>query len=381
MRICKDKKAYRYQMVIHAQTHGVKPTARVYKTSPPLVRKWRDRFEEEGYPGLEDHSRRPHNMPNATPDKEKRFIVSLRPKYKRLGADQVKILEELTRSPKTIRKIWREAGVPRRRRRKKHKTKQNLREVKKNYKLFELTCEDTKDLKDIPEYWPQMKSKNLPKHQYTIREVSCGIQFLGYSNELSLTNSTIFTRIVNHHLEKHKLLPDESIRQSDNGSEYIGSWNAKTPSSYTLAVESIKGQKHRTIPPRIYQLQGDVETVHNLIEQEFFELETFRGREDFFRKALSYLAFFNLERPNSYKENKSPWQLAKEKNPGIKKEALILPPIDLDHALSEMIPGGNYVLTDPSFRRMDFDDFSVSPDSQRAPTLSMAFYNFFHSLF
>jgi len=286
-------------------------------------------------------------MPAATPDKEKRFIVSLRPKYKRLGADQVKILEELTRSPKTIRKIWREAGVSRRRRRKKHKTKQNLREIKKQYKLFELTCEDTKDLKDIPEYWPQMKSKNLPKHQYTIREVSCGIQFLGYSNELSLTNSTLFTRIINHHLEKHRLLPDESVRQSDNGSEYIGSWNAKKPSSYTLAVESLKGQKHRTIPPRIYQLQGDVETVHNLIEQEFFELETFRDREDFFRKALSYLAFFNLERPNSYKENKSPWQLAKEKNPDIKKGALILPPIDLDYALSKATLGGNNVLTDP----------------------------------
>lgn len=59
------------------------------------------------------------------------------------------------------------------------------------------------------------------------------------------------------------------------------------------------------------------------------------------------LAFFNLERLNSYKENKSPWQLAKEKDPGIKKEALILPPIDLDHALSKMIPGGNYVLIDP----------------------------------
>jgi len=347
MRICKDKKAYRYQMVVHAQVHGVKPTARVYKTSPPLVRKWKDRFEEEGYSGLEDHSKRPRNMPNVTPEKEKCFIVGLRSKYKRLGADQVKILEGLTRSPKTIRKIWREAGVSRRRRRKKHKTKQNLREIKKQYKLFELTCEDTKDLKDIPEYWPQMKSKNLPKHQYTIREVSCGIQFLGYSNELSLTNSTLFTRIINHHLEKHRLLPDESVRQSDNGSEYIGSWNAKKPSSYTLAVESLKGQKHRTIPPRIYQLQGDVETVHNLIEQEFFELETFRDREDFFRKALSYLAFFNLERPNSYKESKSPWQLAKEKNPDIKKEALILPPIDLDHVLSKATLGGNNVLTDP----------------------------------
>lgn len=347
MRLCKDKKAYRYQMVMHAKTHGVKPTARAYKTSPLVVRKWRAYFESEGYPGLADHSRRPHYMPNATPDIEKQFIVGLRPKYKRMGAEQVKVRENIKRSPKTIRKIWREAGVSRRRRRKKHKTKQNLREVKKNYKLFELTCEDTKELKDIPEYWPQMRSKNLPKHQYTMREVSCGIQFLGYANELSLTHSTLFARIVNSHLERHRLLPEESIRQSDNGSEYIGAWNAKKPSSYTLAIESLKGQKHRTIPPRIYQLQGDVETVHNLIEQEFFEIETFKDRDDFFQKAFTYLLYFNLERPNSYKENKSPWQLSKEKKPDIKKEALILPPIDLDYAVSKVTLGGNDVLTVP----------------------------------
>ena len=54
------------------------------------------------------------------------------------------------------------------------------------------------------------------------------------------------------------------------------------------------------------------------------------------------LSFFS-----SYKENKSPWQLAKEKNPDIKKEALILPPIDLDYAVSKLPLGGNYVLTDP----------------------------------
>jgi len=347
MRICKDKKAYRYQMVVYAEVHGIKPTARAYGTSPNVVRKWKYRFESKEYQGLGDHSRCPLNMPLATPDKEKQYIISLRATYKRLGAEQVKVLENLTRSPKTIRKIWREAGIPRRRRRKKYKTKQNLREVKKQYRLFELTCEDTKELRDIPEYWPQMHSLGLPKHQYTIREVSCGIQFLGYANELSLTHSTLFANIINEHLERYNLLPDECIRQTDNGSAYIGSWNAKGPSSYTRAIEAIKGQKHRTIPPRVYQLQGDVETVHNLIEREFFELETFKNREDFFQKAFTYLAFFNLERPNSYKENKSPWQLAQEKNSNIKKEALLLPPIDLDYAVSRITPGGNYVLTNP----------------------------------
>ena len=64
MRICKDKKAYRYQLVVYARTHGVKPASRAYNTSSKVVRKWKVRFEEQGYPGLEDQSRRPLNMPN-----------------------------------------------------------------------------------------------------------------------------------------------------------------------------------------------------------------------------------------------------------------------------------------------------------------------------
>jgi transposase len=347
MRICKDKKAHRYQMVVCAQNKGIKPCARAYNTSPKVVRKWVRRFGKDGYPGLEDRSRRPHRMPNATPDKEKQEIIEMRAKYKRLGAEQVKIIEDLDRSAKTIRKIWREAGKSRKRRTKKYITKQNLREVKKNYRLFEYSCEDTKELKDIPEYWPQMMRRGLPKHQYTYREVSCGIQFLGYADDLSLTHSTVFAQYVNAHLRRYGLSPDESTRQTDNGSEYIGAWNAKHSSSYTKEIQSIKGQLHRTIPPRAYKQQGDVETVHNLIEQEFFELETFKDRLDFFERSYSYLLFFNFERPNTYKEGKSPWQLAKEKNPELKKEALILPPIDLDAAVNNLALGGNYVLTNP----------------------------------
>ena len=130
MRICTEKKAYRYQMVVYAQNKGVKPAARAYNTSPKVIRKWKYRFEQEGYPGLADRSRKPHNMPNATPEKEKQEIIDMRAKYKRLGAEQVKIIEGLDRSAKTIRKIWREAGKSRKRRRKKYKTKLNLREVK-----------------------------------------------------------------------------------------------------------------------------------------------------------------------------------------------------------------------------------------------------------
>ena len=353
MRNCKDKRAHRYQMVQYALSHGVKPTARVFGTSPPVVRKWLNRFKEQGYAGLSDLSRRPHYSPRATAQDIKDHIVGLQKKYRRLGARQVKTLENLTQAPKTIRKLWREAGVSNRRRRKKYITKQNLREVKKRFYLFQQSCEDTKDLIDIPEYWPQMKRLNLPTVQYTRREVSCGILFTGFANERSLIHATLFAAYINHQLAKYNALPDnDSARcQTDNGVEFCGSWNAKEPSAYTKTIESIPRQEHATIFPGAHRMQADVETVHGLMETEFYEIETFDDRADFISKANTYQLFFNLERPNTYKEHKTPWQLAREKKPDLDKRLLMTAAVDLDVLLntytSLLAQGGKNLLTNP----------------------------------
>ena len=103
-------------------------------------------------------------------------------------------------------------------------------------------------------------------------------------------------------------------------------------------------------------MQSDVETIHNLMEMEFYEIEQFKNRQDFFNKATAYQLFFNLHRPNSYKENKTPWQLALEKKPDLNKAFLTVPPIDLDKLLNwklslTLSKGGNDLLTVPSYRR------------------------------
>jgi len=335
MRICKDKKHHRYQMVQYALKHSIKPAARAFHTSPLVVRKWLRRFQQSGYDALNDLSRRPHISPRETPQVTKNELIRLKKKYKRLGAEQIKALEHISVSPKTMRKIWLNAGMSSRKRKKKHITKQNLREVKKQFHLFQQSCEDTKDLCDIPEYWTQMQSLNLPRVQYTFREISCGVQFLGFANERSLTHTTLFAKYINAHFKKWcNVLPESLDRQTDNGSEYCGSWNAREVSSYTRAIESLHGQKHVTIFPGAHRMQSDVETVHNLIEKEFYEIETFSNRKDFMNKAFTYQLFFNLQRPNTYKENKSPWQLAREKIPSLDKRLLLLPPVDLDALLS-----------------------------------------------
>ena len=351
MRNSKDKKQHRYQMAQYALRNGVKPTARLYATHPITVRKWMRRFIKGGYDSLNDISRRPRFSPNAICDNMCFNIVKLKKKYKRLGADQIKIVEHVPVSARTIRKIWRNYDVSSRKRKRKHVIKQNLREVKKQYALFERTCEDTKHLRDIPMYWPQMMAQKLPKIQYTFREVSCGVMFTAFADECSLTNADLFARYINDHLKKYDLLLPKGIRQTDNGAEYCGAWSSVNPSAYTRTIEA-GGQIHNTIPPGAHRFQSDVETVHNLIEVEFYDLEKFKDRDDFIDKALTYQTFFNFERPNMYKEGKTPWQLAQDKMPNLPQAALLLPPIDLDMLLFNSIDlyrqGGYDVPSNPS---------------------------------
>lgn len=356
MRNCKDKSLYRYRLVTCAQKRGIKPTARAFGVTSVTVRKWRARFLADGYAGLRDCSRRPHHSPRATPETVKQWLVALKKRYKRLGAEQIKYLETLPVSSKTMRKIWRELGVATRQRRKKHVTKRNLREIKKKLHFLEFVCEDTKELQDIPEYYPAIRLLHLPTVQFTFRDMSTGTLFMAFGSEKSATYAGFFADYLQNYFSLAGLDLSSTIRQTDNGSEYTGGWRASEDSAYTKVISKIKGQIHQTIPVRAHRYQADVETVHDIIEREFFELETFTSRQDFFNKVYSYQLFFNLERPNSYKEGKTPWQLAKDKVPDLDQQVLMIPPVDLDALLAQKSallknPSGVYDVSSSPFSR------------------------------
>jgi transposase len=337
MRKSKDPRHLRFQIVLSVERVGIRETARMFHLSRTTVRKWHRRFQDHGYQALEARSRRPLHSPHATPPKERRKLVALKHTYKRIGADAIRTIERLERSPRTIRKIWREEGVSSRKRRKKHQTKQCLREMKKRWALFQQIDEDTKDLWDIPEYYIQMKRNRLPRVQYTARDVTSGLLFMGFAQERSLTHSTLFANYLNTELSRHGADLSHTTRQTDNGAEYIGSVMAKTPSPYTRTVEAILGQRHATIPPGAYTFQADVETVHNLVEREFYEIESFNDPDDFLAKAATYQLFFNLLRPNSYKEHKTPLQLVHEKQPALSPHIAMIPPVFIDELLENHV--------------------------------------------
>jgi len=58
---------------------------------------------------------------------------------------------DLPYSAKAISRVLRERGLVRKWRRKKHEVKRCLREIKRNWRLWQQITADTKDLCDIPE--------------------------------------------------------------------------------------------------------------------------------------------------------------------------------------------------------------------------------------
>lgn len=352
MRNCKDKRLLRYQMATYAKEHGIKPAARAFRTTTKTVKKWLSRYQPGTLQGLEDRSKAPKSPKLKIPESQRKKAIKLKKKLKNWGAERIKRDYNLSISEKAIRKIWKEEGLLKKKRR-KHKTKQDLREMKSRWRLFEQTDMDTKELCDIPEYWLQMKRHNLPLWQYTAREVVSGLQFIAFSAENTLSNGALFAEIVLSHLRKCQVKLSDSRIQTDNGHEFVGAWSAKEPSLFTKTIERVPGLSHVTIPPAAHTWQADVETVHRTIEDEFYEVESFPSKEAFLSKATSYIIWYNTVRKNSSKKYQTPWQIIHQRDPTIKPQICLLPAFDLDYAmkikLANSTQRGYDLIPDPYF--------------------------------
>jgi transposase len=328
MRNSKDKKVLRYRIVVLAQEKGIPSAAAECACSVNTVRKWLRRYNDKGYDGLEELSRAPHHSKRIS-EADKKVIIKNRNKYRGLGLRRLKEAAGLTYSIRTMNKVLREVGLIKKRRT-KAKKKNNLRAIKSAYKLFSQIEVDTKHLYDIPEYYSQMRLLNLPKYQYTARDVTSGFLFIYFAYESSLCNSFSFLEQLVQHLTANGADLSNTVIQTDNGSEFIGSWNAKKNSAFTEKVESYS-MIHKTIPPKAHTWQADVETSHNLIENEFYTIEAFNSTSHLQQKMAVYLLWFNFLRKNSYKENQTPLQIGIAKVPELNNKIANFKPVILDY--------------------------------------------------
>lgn len=125
--------------------------------------------------------------------------------------------------------------------------------------------------------------------------------------------------------------------QSDGGSEFIGSWQAKSKSTFIDKVED-SGGDHLHVPKITYlktqnSCNADVETVHDTIEFGFYDIEVFRDRDDFFDKATTYGLYYILSGKNSNWQDKSPPNILKQTKEDIDPRVLSLPALNLDKLL------------------------------------------------
>lgn len=89
----------------------------------------------------------------------------------------------------------------------------------------------------------------MPLHQYTAREVWTGVLFFADAGELSLTYAELFAERISRHLKKYGVRMEGVTWQTDNGSEFVGSWQATEESAFTRTVESFGSARSSNLTP------------------------------------------------------------------------------------------------------------------------------------
>ncbi len=158
-----------------------------------------------------------------------------------------------------------------------------------------------------------------------------GAQRLKREWDLPLSHMAI--QRIQIHLQRWGINLKHLTWQTDKGSEFIGELQPDGSPSHFPAAVTYFGSQHERIPPAAHTYQSDVETVHRLIEDEFFDLESFSSRTDFLAKASLYQLDFNLARPNSHQRGLTPWQIVHQLAPRLPLDLCLLPPVLLDYRL------------------------------------------------
>jgi len=174
VREMKNAYNHRLRLVESAQQRGIKPTARLFATTVPTVRKWLRRFQQQGPSRLRAQSRARHRQAHQTPAYVEAQLLELRKTLPTFGARRLIREFDLRIGHNALERIWREHGLIRKRRR-KYQRKQDLAYIKAQWALFQQISADTKDLDDIPHYWQQAQRLRLPIVQYTAREIRSGL--------------------------------------------------------------------------------------------------------------------------------------------------------------------------------------------------------------
>lgn len=199
---------------------------------------------------------------------------------------------------------------PSKKRKKKHKKKSILREKYSKEALLRWQA-DIKYLTDIEHFIPQMIEMDLPRYQIGFRDVVSGSTLWFYTYELtkSVMQNAVATFLAN--LRKWDIPTDKLEIQTDNDTTIVD--HGIKRNDFTRIVEDVYQADHTQIPPGACWLQGYIESFHNTCEQMFYAVEDYKSVKHFIEKAYTWQLTYNLIRPMEGLENRTPYEVAKEK--------------------------------------------------------------------
>ncbi len=322
---------FKLDAVFAAEELGKKPAAKKFKIALNTLKSWIKEFQKHGKQGLIDKRKGPNFIPHKIPPDEEERIVSIRTMAPCFGPNRIKFYFNVNCSVGAIRRVIRSHNLTKKQKKKQEK-KRDLRAVKAKRASMTYLQMDVKYLTDIPNYWEQIKPMGLPRFQYTVRDSKSGMLFLGYSDELSELNART---MIDHIISEMKLdLPFDIEKlnvQTDNGSEFSGQARRVETAPFVQMIEKTHGANHNYIRPGHCNANADVESSHQTIEVEFFDLIKVKNRDDFFKKIESYRLYFNFTRVNFSKGKKTPQQIcASDWNIDVSYNFSLIKTVDLD---------------------------------------------------
>jgi len=349
---------YRWNMINYAKREGISKTARVYNTTRKTVRKWIKRYSEGGVNALENKSRTEQYFPHKMPKTIEKRIIKLRKKYPFWGARRIKDHLQLDYSQVVINKKLKQAGLIKKKKRRYKQRKERaeyMKKIRSLYKPFQKVQVDIKYLTDIPEIIGDLRYYKLPKYQITARDYKTGFQHIGFSHEKTSTATGIYIDYLCQQLEDRGIDLSKVTFQTDNGTEFVSRSKNKLSLFEEMIIEKHKA-KHKRIPPASPTYNSDVETVHNLIEDEFYKVETFKSKQDMIIKTFAYLIYFNNFRKNRNRKSQTPKDIFKNEKKKTWQNNWNFKPIIVDDYIKniENIKTGGYFYCLPVIASIKF---------------------------
>lgn len=319
----------RIRMVQYCLKYGISSTAVAFGTTRDTVRKWKRAYLAKGTKGLINKSRAPHNIPHKADKSIEEEILRHREVLPSWGPIRLKDDFNIPISTTAIYRVLKQNKRIKKYKR-KYQIKKDLTQIKLQLKAFQKIQIDVKDLSDIPNYYKNKKLFNLPRYQFTARDVKSGMLYIAYARKNYTRNAANFLELLCKHLKEHGIdLKNVSV-QTDNGVEFIGSYLNRKKSTFTYLAEEVYCMKHYRTPPRCCTFNSDVESSHLRIEKDFYDLEDFNSTQQLSIKAYTYMLYFNLIRKNRKKLNKTSYELVKDDYPELKPTICAISAVVMD---------------------------------------------------